>query len=92
MKPVYWHEDAELSLEKIVDFIQIDNFPAAVALAERIIGSVEANLTEHPKMGRPGRVENTRELVVHQNYIVVYIETPTKSIVLDIVHAAQLYP
>ena len=70
MMKLHWLPSAELALEEIVDYIAIDNLDAALALGDRIISAVDRNLPEHPNMGRPGRVEGTRELVVHQNYIV----------------------
>lgn len=92
MMKLHWLQSAELALEEIVDYIAIDNLNAALALGDRIIDAVDRNLTEHPNMGRPGRVEGTRELVVHQNYIVVYRTKGDAVIVLDVIHAARLYP
>ena len=92
MMRLRWLPSAEQALEEIVDFIALDNLDAALALADRIITSTEQTLTEHPKSGRPGRVETTRELVVHRNYIVVYQVTAQQVLVLDVIHAARLYP
>ena len=87
MTSVIWHPDAEYDLTEIVDYISLDNAPAAVELALRIAGTVEDNLSETPNMGRPGRVKGTRELVVHKNYIVVYCIEKVTIQVLAIVHA-----
>ncbi len=92
MKRLFWLPSAELALEEIVDYIAIDNLDAALALGDRIVSAIESNLPEHPNMGRPGRVEGTRELVVHRNYIVVYRVKGNDVIILDVVHAAQMYP
>ncbi|MFC3612902.1 type II toxin-antitoxin system RelE/ParE family toxin [Lutimaribacter marinistellae] len=51
-----------------------------------------AQLAEHPKRCRPGRVPGTRELVVQPNYLVVCSEEPTMVTVLRVMHAAQQWP
>ncbi|MBI5897972.1 MAG: type II toxin-antitoxin system RelE/ParE family toxin [Rhodocyclales bacterium] len=49
---------------------------------------IEAN----PYLYRPGRVPDTREAVVHPNYVMVYrIESETITI-LRVLHAAQRWP
>ena len=92
MKPVIWHAGAEDDLEEIVDHIAIRNIEAALKLARRIVGTIEDSLPSSPYMGRPGRVEGTRELVVHQNYIVIYEIAADAINVLNAIHAARIYP
>lgn len=75
----------------IVDYISDDAPEAAIALLEEIEGQV-AHLPTHPKRGRYGRVEGTRELVVRPNYIVIYTETAETVTVLRVLHAAQMWP
>lgn len=68
-----WLELACADLLAIMDFISDDNPNAAQRLKDDIEEKAE-KLTEFPEMGRPGRVEGTRELVVRANYILVYQE------------------
>lgn len=68
---VRWRPIAEADREEIIDYIAQDNPVAAIELGDTIDWRV-AELPEHPKLYRVGRVRNTRELVVHPNYVVVY--------------------
>ena len=92
MTPLLWLPSAEAALEEIVDYIAIDNLDAALKLGDQILSAVEAQLTHHPYSGRPGRVAGTRELVAHQNYIVIYQVRTDAVVVLDIIHAARFHP
>jgi len=68
-----WSELARADLLAIVDYISDDNPDAA----QRVKDDIEAKalkLPDFPGMGRPGRVEGTRELVLWANYIIVYRE------------------
>ena len=91
MPEIIWKAPAVADLMAIVDYISDDNPNAALALIEDIQGKV-AQLPVHPKRGRPGRVDGTRELVVRPNYIVVYAETQAAVTVLRVLHAAQMWP
>jgi len=86
-----WSAQSLRELEAIVEYIATDNPTAAVALSEQILSSVEAVLPDNPYASRPGRVEGTRELVVHHSYIVAYQVTDVISI-LTVRHAARLWP
>jgi len=56
----------------IFDYIEADNPRAAIDLDDRIETRVEG-LVQFPEMGRPGRIEGTRELViVGTPYIAAY--------------------
>lgn len=56
--------------ERIFDFIEQDDPRAAIAVDERIAAQV---LVQFPDGGRPGRIEETRELIVRRTpYIVAY--------------------
>jgi toxin ParE1/3/4 len=75
----------------IDDYIEADNPNAAVSLDERF--SVAASrLSGHPYLGRPGRIRSTRELVVHQNYILVYDVAGAGIRVLRVLHVARQWP
>ena len=91
MPEIIWKAPAVADLMAIVDYVSDDNPDAALALIEDIQGKV-AQLPAHPKRGRPGRVDGTRELVVRPNYIVVYAEAQEVVTVLRVLHAAQMWP
>ena len=56
----------------IFDYIEEDNPRAAVAVDERIQNSLEM-LVKFPEMGRNGRIEGARELVISSNpYLAAY--------------------
>lgn len=86
-----WSAEALSELEGIVTYIAADNARAALALGDAIVETVETVLPENPHVGRPGRVEGTRELVVYQSYIVVY-EVNGSINVLTVRHSARLWP
>jgi addiction module RelE/StbE family toxin len=86
-----WTEAALADRDGIYDYIEPDNPRAALALDERFRDLAD-RLTSHPLIGRPGRVQNTRELVAHRNYILVYeIEEPTVRIP-RVLHSARRWP
>lgn len=91
MPELKWKATAVADLMAIVDFISDDNPDAALALLKEIEDKV-AQLPAHPKRGRPGRVETTRELIIRPNYIVVYAQTASVLTVLRVLHAAQMWP
>ena len=49
-------------------------------------------LLDFPRKGKIGRVNGTRELIVHPNYIVVYALEDDEIKILAILHAARQYP
>jgi addiction module RelE/StbE family toxin len=86
-----WRAAAVADLNAIVDYISFDNPSAALSLLDEVEAKV-SQLAAQPKRGRPGRVLDTRELVVRPNYIVVYSEGQTEIVVLRVLHAAQMWP
>ena len=64
---------------------------AAVRMHERIEQSVLPTAS-HPYMFRSGRVNGTREIVAHPNYVVVYRVLADMMLVTAVVHARQEYP
>jgi len=82
---------ARTDLLTIIDYISDDNPDAA----QRVMDDIEAKaktLPSFPKMGRPGRVEGTRELVIWANYVLVYQESRLKIRILRVLHGAQQWP
>jgi len=76
----------------IAEFIARDNPTAAYAVHEAILRRV-GGLAEHPRVGRPGRVKGTRELVVPGTpYIVAYRVAAGDVTVLRILHGARQWP
>lgn len=76
MREIVWREKARRDLHKIVDYIAKRNPFAARRLLSRIEEAI-LPLRAHPELFRAGRVNGTRELVAHANYIVVYRVTAT---------------
>ncbi|MGB8028918.1 MAG: type II toxin-antitoxin system RelE/ParE family toxin [Terracidiphilus sp.] len=76
----------------IFDYIEADSPQAAVTVDDRIEEQVEW-LLQFPEMGRTGRIEGTRELVIqHTPYIVAYRVMGKIIRVLRVLHGAQRWP
>lgn len=89
---VVWTSLAIGDLEAIRQYIEFDEPRAAVRVALRILRSV-GQLTSTPFIGRPGRVINTRELVlVDVPYIVAYRVTAGVVEVLRVLHTSRRWP
>jgi addiction module RelE/StbE family toxin len=86
-----WREPARADLLAIVGYIADDNPDAAQALKDELEKKA-AELAKFPQMYQQGRVAGTREMVVRQNYIVVYVEDAATVSILRVLHAAQQWP
>jgi addiction module RelE/StbE family toxin len=87
-----WTKRALLQLIHAQDFIAQENPVAAQAVAQRIADAARL-LPNQTRIGRPGRVEGTREWVVKQTpYLLVYaIENDAVQIV-SVIHSKQRWP
>ena len=65
-----WTRLTSLDRQEIREYIAQDNPAAAVAL-DALISEKVARLIDHPGLGRPIRVAGMRELIAHQNYIIL---------------------
>ena len=86
-----WTRPAAADRREIRAYIAQDNPPAALALDE-LLSERAVRLIDHPQLGRPGRVNGTRELVAHRNYILVYDVAADMVRVLRVLHAARQWP
>ena len=88
---VIWTPEAEEDRDDIWLHIAADNLRAAVRMDE-LFSDAATRLADHPKLGRPGKIPGTRELIPHENYRLVYeIEAETVW-VLTLLHAARQWP
>lgn len=86
-----WAVPAFQDRQWIFEYIAERDVEAAIRLDSRISALAEA-LLQQPNMGRPGRVTGTRELLVQENYLLVYEATLTTVTVLRVLHARQQWP
>lgn len=87
-----WSRPAAEDRRAIRQYIAAANPRAAVALDE-LISVKAAHLVRHPALGRPGRVPDTRELVVHRNDALIYDLVEGEFVrVLRVLHAARQWP
>ncbi len=90
---VVWTDPAEEDRERIVLFVAQDNPQAAVEL-DALFTSAADSLASLSSRGRPGRVSETRELVVHKHYIIVYShdETADRIYIKAVLHSSREWP
>lgn len=86
-----WTRLAAQDRRDIRAYIARDNPVAALALDE-LISEKTTRLTEYPALGRAGRITDTRELVLHPNYILVYDVTGDTVRILRVLHANRQWP
>jgi toxin ParE1/3/4 len=89
---VRWTPRALRALTDIHAHIAADNPAAADAMRDRALDHVETKLLFHPMIGRPGRVDGTRESVIHPSYILVYRVTGEVIDILTVRHVAREWP
>ena len=91
-KPVKWLRKALKNLEQTYGYVAQTNIDAAIAIVLRIQAATD-QLSEFPMMGRPGRVDSTRELVIANTpYIVIYRVKGSAVEILRVLHASRKYP
>jgi toxin ParE1/3/4 len=87
-----WTRAASRDLDSVDQHISRDNSRAALETVHEIIRLV-GMLTEHPGVGRPGRVEGTREMVIAGlPYVVAYLNHGDTVTVLRVLHGAMKWP
>jgi toxin ParE1/3/4 len=89
---VVWSRRAVQHLIHLRQHIAQDSPSAAASVAERILDCV-ALLSEHPAIGRPGRIAGTRELVVPQtSYVIPYRVRGDTLAIVAVFHQRQRWP
>jgi addiction module RelE/StbE family toxin len=89
---IVWRASALNDLEAIREFIAQDNRPAAARILTAIRVAVD-RLGRHPGLGRAGRVEGTRELIIsNAPYIIAYRIVENQVRILAIVHTSRQWP
>lgn len=91
---IEWSPVALDDRDRIFDYYDIeqDSPRAAITIDERIARQIEV-LIDHPEFGRPGRVDDTRELVISKTpYVVAYRIIGDAIRILRVLHGKQLWP
>jgi len=89
---IRWLKRALANLDAEAAFIALDNPAAAARVVDTIARTVEL-LAQHPSLGRPARVEGTRELVVANTpYLVPYRVRNNVVEILRVFHGARKWP
>ena len=89
---VRWLRKALRNLDEEATYIAADDPAAASLVVHRVLEAV-AQLEQQPGIGRPGRVPNTRELVVlNTRYIVPYRVRSGVVEILCVFHASRRLP
>jgi toxin ParE1/3/4 len=69
---IRWTDPAETDLFEICEYIARDNPAAAERVGLRLLSAIDS-LAAQPRLGRPGKVAGTRELVIPKlPYIAIY--------------------
>lgn len=87
-----WTEGAVENLRSAHAYLEAENPNAASDVVDQIVSAVE-RLERFPQMGRAGRVEGTRELVITGTPFLVAYRLKGESIqILAVLHAARKWP
>jgi plasmid stabilization system protein ParE len=89
---VRWLRKALRDLDEEATYIAADDAASARLVVQRVLEAV-AQLADQPGLGRPGRVPNTRELVVlNTRYIVPYRVRAGAVEILRVFHTSRRTP
>jgi addiction module RelE/StbE family toxin len=89
---VRWTTDAGDDLERIFNYVAESRPESARRVAQSVIERL-GTLETFPHLGRPGRVQGTREVVFPPlPFVAIYEVRDDQIIVLRILHGAQRWP
>ncbi|MBE9004787.1 type II toxin-antitoxin system RelE/ParE family toxin [Fortiea sp. LEGE XX443] len=89
---IKWLRRALRNLEQAYSYIIKENPEAAREVILRI-QTATSQLENYPFMGRPGRIEGTRELVIsNTSYLVIYRIKEDSVEILRVLHSSKRYP
>ncbi|MDR0781388.1 MAG: type II toxin-antitoxin system RelE/ParE family toxin [Pseudomonadales bacterium] len=90
---VRWTLAATQDRAEIVEYIAADN-PLAALKIDALFSEAAARLGDFPRLGSPGKIPGTRELIPHDNYRLVYeIDDAELTVwVMALVHTARQWP
>lgn len=89
---VEWSALAMEDRDRIFDYIESESPKAAIQVDIRIEEQVD-QLVQFPDLGRLGRIDDTRELVISQtSYVVPYRVYGNVVRILRVLHCAQQWP
>ncbi|MDW5501450.1 type II toxin-antitoxin system RelE/ParE family toxin [Pseudomonas lundensis] len=91
MLAIEWSRSARQDLAEILDFVADDN-PRAARKMKTLLTAAIVPAAEHPLLFRRGRVDGTREIVVHPHYLLIYQVATDRIKVLRVLHARRQYP
>jgi toxin ParE1/3/4 len=89
---IIWRRAALNDLEAIRESIAQDNPDAAARVHAAIRGAVDP-LANYPNLGRAGRVDGTRELIIAGfPHIVAYRVVENQIRILSVIHTSRQWP
>lgn len=91
MKRVIRRKTYRDDLLAIANYI-VQGSPGAAARLRLAIDDQVSKLADPNCPRRRGRVAGTKELIAHENYLVILIEDDTSVTAVNVVHARQQYP
>jgi toxin ParE1/3/4 len=92
MRRLEWAAPALDDLQAAGEYIAQDNPTAARRMASRVIEAVEL-LQDQPNLGRPGRLADTKELVVSGTpFVVVYRVRKGDVHIIRLLHHSLCWP
>jgi toxin ParE1/3/4 len=90
---VVWTTLAFADLQEIYGYLNERNPGVAIKMVTLIRKIVTSQLTNSPFMGRSGRVQGTREIVIpHTPYLLIYRVVGDTLQILRVLHGAQEWP
>ena len=84
-----WTRRALADLQRLADHIAADDKPLAAQAFVAAVADKVARLALFPLLGRQGRLGDSRELIVHKNYLISYRLRADEVQVLQLWHVAR---
>lgn len=89
---IVWLTEAEDHRDAAIEYIALDSLSAALNQLDEIAAQT-SRFAEHPMLGRSGRVDGTRELVMNRTpFLVIYRLHAENVQILEFLHGSQKWP